>query len=111
MPDILLLDVPSLLDSSKVGAEAAKALEKVWLDAKGQPEEQLKAVLADLGRRRDGLRNALLDRARPLLQELAKKKGAKVVLEKGAVIWADASVEDVTKEIIAKVDGLGALKV
>src|SRR4051812_37558157 len=111
MPDMLLLDVPSLLDSSKVGADAAKALETVWTDAKGEPEEKKKQVLADLGRRRDALRTALLDRARPLVQELAKKKGAKVVLEKGAVLWADKAVEDITPEIIAKVDGLGALKI
>lgn len=111
MPDILVLDVPSLLDSSKVGAEAAKSLEKVWLEAKGQPEEKLKAVMADLSRRRDALSAALLGRARPLVQEVAKKKGAKLVLEKTAIFWSDGSAEDITKDIIAKVDGMGPLKV
>ena len=110
MPDILLLDVPSLLDSSKVGAEAAQSLEKIWIDAKGEPEAKQKAVLADLAKRRDGLRTALLSRAKPLVEELAKKKGAKVVLERGAVVWADLSVEDITAQVITRVDGLGPLK-
>lgn len=110
MPDILILDVPSLLDTSKVGAEAAKSLEKTWTEAKSKPEATQKQVLTELARRRDDLRTALLARARPLLGELAKKKGAKLVLEKGAVIWADPSVEDVTAQIIAKVDALGPLK-
>ena len=110
MPDILLLDIPSLLDSSKVGSDAAQSLEKIWIDAKGAPEAKQKAVLADLAKRRDGLRTALLSRAKPLIAELAKKKGAKVVLEKGAVLWSDASVEDITAQLITKVDGLGPLK-
>ena len=110
MPDMLLLDVPSLLDSSKVGAEAAQSLEKIWIDAKGEPEGKQKLVLADLAKRRDALRTALIARAKPVIQELAKKHGAKVVLEKGAVLWADASVEDITAQVIARVDGLGPLK-
>jgi Skp family chaperone for outer membrane proteins len=111
MPDILLLDVPSLLDSSKVGAEAASSLEKIWAEAKAHPEAKQKEVLADLARRRDGLRTALLTRAKPLIAELAKKKSAKVVLERGAVVWADAAVEDITAQIIAKVDAAGPLKI
>ena len=110
MPDILLLDIPSLLDSSKVGSEAAQSLEKVWIDAKGAPEAKQKAVLDELATRRDSLRTALLLRARPLIEELAKKKGAKVVLEKGVVLWADASIEDITAQVITRVDGLGPLK-
>jgi Skp family chaperone for outer membrane proteins len=110
MPDILLLDVPTLLDSSKVGSDAAQSLEKLWTEAKSEPEAKQKLVLADLAKRRDALRTALLARAKPVIAELAKKKAAKVVLERGAALWADPAVEDITKEVIAKVDSQGPLK-
>lgn len=108
MATIGILDTAQLLDSSKVGAEAAKSLEKTWNDAKSQPDEKKREVLAQLEQRRIALRQALMDRARPIVAELAKKKGLEVVLEKGAVVWSTG--EDLTKEVIAKVDSGGPLK-
>ena len=109
MAIIGVVDVAVLLDTSKVGGLAAKALEKAWTDARAQPDDEKREVLADLEVRRANLRKQLLDRARPLIAELAKKKGLEAVIEKGAVVWSSA--EDLTAEIIVKVDAQGPLKV
>ncbi|MCA2981115.1 MAG: OmpH family outer membrane protein [Myxococcaceae bacterium] len=109
MATIGLLDTTALLDTSKVGAEAAKALEKAWADAKAQPEDKKRELLAQLEQRRAALRQQLIDRARPVIAELAKKKALHVVLERGAVVWSTG--EDLTAEVIAGVDAGGPLKV
>jgi aspartate/methionine/tyrosine aminotransferase len=57
---------------------------------------------------RDGLRDALFARARPLLAELAKEKKAELVIDKSAVLWG--GTEDVTKVLIKKVDAGGPLE-
>lgn len=103
-----ILDTVQLLDSSKVGAEAAKSLEKTWAEAKSQPEEKKRELLAQLENKRAALRQQVLDRARPIVAELAKQKKLEVVLEKGAVVWS--SGVDLTAEVIAKVDAQGPLK-
>jgi len=109
MATILVVDLTALLDSSKVGAEAAKGLEKTWKEAAKLPDEEKQKLLIKLQAQRDGLREALFSRARPLLAELAKEKKADLVLEKSAVLWGGA--EDVTKALIKKVDAAGPLKV
>jgi len=110
MPDLLLIDLPALLDTSKVGQDAAKNLEKAWNDSKKEPEARRKELLTQLQAKRDQLRNALLQRAKPIIAAQAKKKSAKVVLEKGTVAWFDAAVEDITQAVIKEVDAGGPLK-
>lgn len=109
MAIIGILDTTLLLDSSKVGADAAKALEKTWNEAKSQPEDKKRELLAQLEQKRSNLRQQVIDRARPVVIELAKLKKLEAVLEKGAVVWSTA--EDLTKDVIAKVDAQGPLKV
>lgn len=108
MATLLVVDLTALLDSSKVGAEAAKGLEKTWNEAKKLPEEQRQELLSKLQNQRDALREALFARARPLLAEIAKAKKADVVLDKSAVLWGTG--DDVTKALIKKVDAGGPLK-
>jgi len=110
MPDLLLIDLPALLDTSKVGQEAAKTLEKTWNDAKKDSEAKRKELLGQLQQKRDALRSALLSRARPIIAAQAKKKSAKVVLEKGSAVWFDTGVEDITQAVIKEVDAGGPLK-
>lgn len=108
MATLLVVDLTALLDSSKVGAEAAKGLEKTWNEAKKLPDEERQKLLAKLQGQRDQLRDALFARARPLLAEIAKEKKADAVLDKSAVLWGGG--EDVTKALIKKVDAGGPLK-
>lgn len=108
MATIALLDTPQLLDKSKVGLEAAKALEKTWVEAKAQPEDKKRELLNQLELKRNDLRKQLIERAGPIIAELAKAKKLDAVLEKGAVIWSTA--EDLTNAVIAKVDAAGPLK-
>ena len=110
MPDLLLIDLAALLDTSKVGQDAAKNLEKTWNEAKKEPEARRKELLGQLQQRRDQLRAALLSRAKPLIAAQAKKKSAKVVLEKASAVWADAAVEDITQAVIKELDQGGPLK-
>jgi Skp family chaperone for outer membrane proteins len=107
MTTILILDVAGLLDRSQVGSAAARSLEKAWREAQGQPEAQRRELLAQLEARRDGLRAKLLERARPVIAELAQKKGASLVVQRDAVVWSQG--EDITAQVISRVDAGGAL--
>ncbi len=108
MATLLVVDLAALLDSSKVGADAAKGLEKAWAEAKKLPDDKRQEVLAELQNKRDALREALFARARPLIAEIAKEKKADAVLDKSAVLWGKG--DDVTKVLIKKVDAAGPLK-
>ncbi len=108
MSTVLVVDLAAVLDTSKVGADATRQLEKTWKDAKSQPEEKQRQLLAKLEKKRDALRAALLSRVKPIVAELAKKKGALAVLEKGAVLYSQG--EDLTAQVIAKLDAGGPLK-
>ena len=108
MPTFLVVDLAALLDSSKVGAEAAKGLEKTWKEAARKPDEERKALLDKLHAQRDGLREALFARARPLVAEFAKEKKVELVLDKSAVLFGTG--EDITRALIKKVDAQGPLK-
>lgn len=108
MATILVVDLTAVLDSSKVGAEAAKGLEKAWKEGAKLPDDEKQKLLVKLQGQRDGLREALFARARPLLAEIAKEKKADLVIDKGAVLWGGS--EDVTKALIKKVDAGGSLK-
>ena len=105
---LLTLDLRNLLDTCKVGIEAAKGLEKAWSDAKPANDAAKQKLLRDLEGKRDKLRGLLLARAKPVISELAKKKGATAVIDKNAVVWTEA--EDITALVIAKVDAGGPLK-
>ncbi len=107
MATLLVVDLAALLDTSKVGAEAAKGLEKTWNDAKKLPDEERQELLGKLQSQRDTLREALFARARPLLAEMAKEKKADAVLDKSAVLWGKG--DDITKALIKKVDAGGPL--
>lgn len=132
MAEYLVIDSTALLDKSKVGAEAAKHLEQTWTEsqarhqklkeqAKGATGPALKAVqqqvadferesLTALEHKRASLREKLIERARPLLKELAAAAGAKMVLERSAVAFLADDKLDITAQVIAKVDALGPLK-
>lgn len=105
---LLTLDLRSLLDTCKVGIDAAKSLEKAWNDSKPADDAAKTKLLRELEGKRDNLRTQLLARAKPIITELAKAKKATAVLERGAVIWSEA--EDITAQVIAKVDAGGPLK-
>ncbi|MBI3182731.1 MAG: OmpH family outer membrane protein [Myxococcales bacterium] len=107
---LLQLDLASLLDASKVGRDAARALENEWSITEGMPEDRRGEVLANLREKRDALRSALLARAGPIVAELAKKRGASAVLERGSLVWAAEKVEDITAAVIKEVDAQGPLK-
>ena len=104
---LLTVDLRSLLDSCKVGIEATRGLEHTW-DHSSTADDTAKAkLLRDLERKRDGLRELLLARAKPAISDLAKKRGAIAVLEKSVVLWTEA--EDITALIMAAVDEGGPL--
>lgn len=107
MATVLVVDLTALLDSSKVGAEAAKGLEKTWKESQKLPENERAELLKKLQAQRDSLREALFARARPLLAEIAKEEKADLVLDRSAVLWGTA--KDVTKALIKKVDAGGKL--
>ncbi len=110
MATVLVVDLTVLLDTSKVGVEATKALEKDWKAGEKLEDNARVELLTKLQARRDGLRTALFNRARPLLADLAKEKKAELVLDRSAVLWA-AQSEDVTAELIKRVDAGGPLPV
>jgi Skp family chaperone for outer membrane proteins len=107
MTAILTVDLTALLDKSKIGADAAKSLEKAWATAQTEPDEKRRELLAQLEAKRDELRKKLIDRSRPIIAELGRKKGALAVLEKGSVAWTPG--EDITAEVMIKLDASGPL--
>lgn len=129
--DFLVVDMQRVLDESQVGKDAAAALEgqmkaaqeefrKLGEKAKAatgadktkaeQATTQFEAkALGDLDTRRRELREELVARARPIMAGLAMKEGAKLVLERSAVIIFDSN-GDITNEVITKVDAAGPLK-
>ena len=109
MATVLVVDLALVLDQSRVGAEAAKALESEWREGEKLGEAEKQKLLARLQSWRDALREALVARARPLLAELAREKKADLVLERTGLLWGAA--EDVTQALIKKVDAGGPLKV
>lgn len=109
MATVLVVDLTALLDTSKVGIEAAKTLEKEWQAAQQSPEAERVELLRKLQARRDVAREALFSRARPLVAAIGKEKKADLVLDRSAVLWA-ANAEDVTRLLIDRVDAAGPLK-
>lgn len=107
MPDLLTLDTQALLDQSEVGKTAALELEKLWSKVRDQPEPAKALAYKDLESKRFYLRKALLERARMVVEQLAKKKKAKWVMESHAVLWGER--DDITQAVIAEVDAQGPL--
>jgi Skp family chaperone for outer membrane proteins len=110
MADVLVVDMVAVLDRSAVGKRATDELSSLWRQVATQPEAAQAPAREQLERRREGLRQELLARVGPEVAALAKARKAKLVLERSQVIWADASVEDVTAEVMAGVDRAGPLK-
>lgn len=107
MTVVLVVDLAAVLDTSKVGKEASSALERRWRDAEKKPEAEKQKLLGELQGQRDSLRGALLARAKPVVEALAREKKATLVLERTAVLWG--ATEDVTAQVISRVDAGGPL--
>jgi Skp family chaperone for outer membrane proteins len=107
MAELLVLDTKALLDASEVGRAAAQALEAQWLKVKDKDEAARALALQELEGKRTLLRKALLERARMIVEGLAKKKKAKWVMEAQAVLWGER--DDITKAVIAELDAMGPL--
>jgi Skp family chaperone for outer membrane proteins len=127
----LVVDMQRLMDDSKVGQEAAKAVAARFDAAQGEYKKLLeKAAKAPAGKDKtaaeakvrefdqqsikaiktaqDALRLALLKRAQPFVDDAMKATGAEAVLDRAAVLMCDPVV-DITNQLIAKVDALGPL--
>lgn len=109
MPDLLTLDSKAVLDQSEVGKTAAAELEQRWSKVNPKDDAARSLALQELEQKRFLLRRALLERARPIIESLAKKKKARWVMETQAVLWGDR--EDITKAVISEVDAQGPLVV
>jgi len=129
--EFLIVDMQRVLDESQVGKDASVVLEaqmkaaqeefkKLQDKHKSAKGDALKAAeaqaiqfeqksIADLEARRKEMRDELVARARPIMSGLAMSQGAKLVLERTAVIIFDPN-GDVTADVIARVDAQGPLK-
>lgn len=105
---LLTIDTAQLLDSSTAGSAAAKVLTDRWEAAASKSAAEKQALLAELQVLRDSLRRQLLERAQPVIAEIAKKKKATAVLDKAAVVFG--TLEDITDAVMARVDAQGPLK-
>ena len=130
MEPYLVVDMASVLDKSAVGRTATASLEAEWASAdaehrrrlqdaaraSGASRAKLEAEAEQLGRealsaleqRRAALRVKLLARVGSLVRDLAKERGAGLVLERSAVL-VFAQDADVTHEVIRRLDALGEL--
>ena len=102
-PFAVVVDMKAVLDRSRTGAEASRALESAWskLSSQRDGSERLETL-------RTQLRAALTQRAESAIRELATARGAKLVVERGAVLFAVPEL-DLTAGVIAAVDAQGPL--
>lgn len=128
----IVVDMRALLDDSGVGREASRILETRWNEAAAkarkmhdqaraappatQPvlteaavkfERETEQALEDS---RNGLRRQVLARAQEHIREAATQRNVTTVLDRGSVVLC-AREEDVTPEVIAKIDAMGPLQV
>lgn len=121
----LVVDMRRVLDECVAGQAAATALQVRFDEARGRWQALVDASDQASGGQRDALlaeaknfeqssiqafaeerersRAALLQRAAPLLAEIAESHGATLVLEREGVLLFDAAV-DATDELIARLD-------
>ena len=119
---ILVLDLARVLDESHEGKAAAAALAERWDAAKTQHAALKGAVdaargdainaaskalitfeqstLASIEDDRRQRRERLLEKVRPLVAAVAKKRRAEVVLEASSALFVDEK-SDITQEILA----------
>lgn len=121
--DVLVADLNRVLDESSAGRAAARQLQERFDAARAAVDKLASRGSSPHGRARSGeaaadleateraaieaersrLRTAVLERARPVIEAVAKERGASVVVDAAAVIACVAAV-DVTDEIIRRLD-------
>jgi Skp family chaperone for outer membrane proteins len=113
--DYLVVDMSRLLDESRAGKEAAKALQLQFDRAQKHYAEMVERgdtagaemfeaqTIETLENERENARKTLLQRAEPLIQKAAKARGVGLVLEADSVVWVDPKC-DITERLIAGVD-------
>ena len=128
----VVVDMRALLDDSRVGREAARTLEQRWTDsvakaqsmrekAKAAPGTQKTALMEQvqkfereteqaLEEARNTLRREVLARAQPFEKEAAQARGVTAVLDRASVVLCEKA-DDLTDEVIDRIDALGPLKV
>jgi Skp family chaperone for outer membrane proteins len=117
MPDrafrVLIVSVTDILDRSKAGQEAAKALEGRFVKAKEKRATMTDAVEAakfeidairEIEGERNRLRDALLVKARVAAEAVRVEKGADIVVDKSLALAADTGL-DVTDEVLRRLNG------
>jgi Skp family chaperone for outer membrane proteins len=95
---ILVLDLARVLDESKAGRDASRALHEAWA-ASAQDE----AARRTIEERREQVRAALLAKLEAVVRDLAAERGASVVVDAKAVVACRDGV-DVTAEVLRRAD-------
>lgn len=123
--DLLVVDVKRLLDESTAGKQAARQVEEAFQKAsmeleklkvrarvtKGPPHQQALEDAQDfeaqsirtIEMQRAQLREELLLRIRPVLLQVMKEQGARLILERNAVLMFEDEL-DVTHLVLAQLD-------
>jgi len=111
-PAVLFVRVTDVLDRSKAGRQAADELRARFVEARQRREAITDAVegarfeldvARDIEGERARRRDQILQTARDAAEQIRKKRGARMVLDAGALL-ASADELDVTDEIIALLD-------
>ena len=102
MATLLVVDLAALLDTSKVGAEAAKGLEKTWNDAKKLPDEERQKLLDDMSLVPSAVEEALrmfpaFAHFRRTATKDTELHGAKIREGDKVVMWYPSSNRDESK--------------
>ena len=130
MQEFLVVDMRAILDLSQAGREGAGVLEKQWNEAAAKAQgireqaktaagpaqkaimEQLqnleKDTTAGIEKKREELRAKVLERAQAVMRPIVESRGAKLVLDRGGIIWCSPE-NDITQDVIAKVDAMGPI--
>ena len=123
--DFIVIDIARILDESAQGRAAARELTKLWEHSEGEIRAMLRAAEAAEGAARDAgfreaaaaeqslnkrleaarrdARDALLERARPLIAKLAAERQARIVLDADAVLACPSELE-LTEKVIELLD-------
>ncbi len=121
---VLVVDLNRVLDESREGRAAAQQLQQRFAALQAAVDKLGARGASSAGRARSTeaaselqsregaaiedergrLRAALLGRARPIIEAIARERGAAVVVDATAVIACAAAV-DVTDEVLRRLDG------
>jgi Skp family chaperone for outer membrane proteins len=126
MSTILVVDLGTILDESRQGKEAAQQLSAEFQQAKAQydalaqkaetleglPKAEAQAQMARIEAdalnaiegKRAKMRSDLLEKAQPVIDRIAKKKGADLVLERDLTLFRGANVTDITDQVLRSLD-------